>query len=448
MLHRVFLPQLGQTMEEGTIERWHKKEGDQVKKGEVLFELTTDKATLEVEAVAEGVVKKLLVAQGQSVAVNELIAVIGDPEDELTDDILAAEPAPVTASAAEHAPVGGQAAAAPVVAAAASVALQPTPETIFASPRARKVARELSIPVEVLAGSGPGGRVVEQDVLAYGEKLGAVRCTPAAKVAAYEAGVSLVDLAAASPGGRLTKEDVAEAVKTGAGRRAAPAPGQRVPLSPMRHTIAQRMTMSKQTVPHFYLVGDAMMRAAGEYARELTESTGQKITITTLIIKAVGIALKRHPRVNGRFDGDAAVLNAACNVGVAVAVEDGLFVPVVKDADRKGLAQISTELRELAGLARQGKLIPEQYEGGSVTLSNLGMFGVDYFIPIINPPESCIVGIGRIKDEAIVSDGGIRIEPVMKISISADHRIVDGLQTAQFFSTLKELLENPVELGS
>jgi len=218
-------------------------------------------------------------------------------------------------------------------------------------------------------------------------------------------------------------------------------------LSPMRRTIAVRMTQSKQTVPHFYLMGDVMMGAAMAYAARASESLGAKVTLTTLLVKAVGLALHQNPRMNARFDGDGIVLNAQCNVGVAVAVEGGLFVPVLKEANAKGLAAISTELRALAEAARQGRLIPEQYEGGSITVSNLGMYGVEAFLPIINPPESCIVGVGAVTEKAVVVDGGIRVEPVMKLSVSADHRAVDGVVAAEFFRTLKSLLEEPSQIG-
>ncbi len=442
MLTRVFLPQLGQTMEEGTIEKWHKQEGERVEKGDVLFELTTDKATLEVEAVADGVLKMVLVPEGETAPVNTLVGVIGGEEEELTEEFLAeadeaAPSAPATDVAAPKEET--EPTVAPVEHAA-------TPAQQLASPRARKVAEELKVPVAVLQGSGPEGRVIERDVLAYAEKLDEVSVTPAAHELACQEGVDLVAVAAAIPGRRATVEDVEEAVRSGAGTRPA-GEGQRIPFTAMRNTIAHRMTTSKQQVPHFYLTGEILMRDAQKHAKTVAESSGQRVTVTAMLIKAVALGLQRHPRINARFDGDAAVLNSRCNVGVAVAVDDGLFVPVVKHADSKSLPQIAVELRDLAETARAGKLIPEQYEGGSITVSNLGMFGVDAFIPIINPPEACIIGVGRIKEDAIVADGGIRIESVMQISISADHRVVNGLEAAEFFRTIKELLEAPDQIG-
>jgi pyruvate dehydrogenase E2 component (dihydrolipoamide acetyltransferase) len=457
MLHRVFLPQLGQTMEEGTIEKWHKQEGDTVAKGEVLYELTTDKATLEVEAFAAGVVKKILADEGRTLPVNQLIAVIGDADDEVPEEFLQAQPAPpaaepgaaggASAASAPSAPAAGAPSAVGTAVAEAPPAAAPAADRLFASPRARKVAGELRVPVSALRGTGPQGRVVERDVLTYAEALEDVRHTPAAAALAYEMGVSLLEVATTAEGHRITKDDVQAAVSAGLVR---PAAGvlteERVAFTPMRKTIAQRMAAAKQSVPHFYLIGDISMGPARDLLRRM-KAEGRRATVTALLIKAVGIALREHPRVNARFDGDGVILNRGRDVGVAVAVEDGLFVPVVRGADVKDLQAISRELRSLAETARDGKLIPEQYEGGSITISNLGMFGVDYFLPIINEPQSCIIGVGQITDQVVVRDGGIRVEQVMKISLSADHRVIDGALCATFFQTLREILEDPSALA-
>ncbi len=443
MLHRVLLPQLGQTMEEGTIEKWHKREGDRVQKGEVLYELTTDKATLEVEAFAEGVLKKILVEEGRTVPVNDLIAVIGDEEDDLPEDLSA-----FRAEVAAPRPGEGVTAASPTVGPAVAEREASPPGRAFASPRARKVAEERHVPLAALAGSGPGGRIVERDVHAYLADLEGVRFTPSAARLAQEAGVDLGRVAEKTGDRRVRKEDVLAAVESGLAGRPLPAPGERVPFTPMRRTIAERMTASKQTVPHFYLVGQVNMRAAMRLRAEMSEAGQDKPTVTALLVKAVALALRDHPRINARLDGDAVVLNRGCNVGVAVAVEDGLFVPVVRNAEAKSLATISAELKSLAETARAGKLIPEQYEGGSVTISNLGTYGVDYFLPIINPPETCIIGVGAIADQVIPRDGSFFVEPIMKVSLSADHRIVDGAEAAEFFQTLKGLLEEPSRLGA
>jgi len=442
MLQEVVLPQLGQTMEEGTIEKWHKAEGERIKKGEILFELTTDKATLEVESFVEGVVKKILVEEGQTVAVNELIAIVGDEEDELPEDIETLKQKARKPSAPPEGPVQpAEAAEEPEAATEGYEPEAPGPKgRIFASPRARKIAREKHVPLSVLRGTGPGGRIVQRDVLSYIERLEGVRHTPAARLLAYEKGVDLLAIKPAVEGGRITKEDVLRAAQAPAGA------GRTVPLSPMRHTIARRMTVAKQTVPHFYLIGQVVMRKVLELRAGLNTS-GTEVSLTALLVKAAALALKDNPKVNARFEKDHITYNERVNVGVAVAVEDGLFVPVIRDADAKKLEEISSELKQLVQTARQGKLIPEQYEGGSLTLSNLGMFGVDYFLPIINPPESCIIGIGQIADAVVVRDGAIAIEPVMKVSLSADHRVIDGAEAAKFFQTFREALENPERLG-
>jgi pyruvate dehydrogenase E2 component (dihydrolipoamide acetyltransferase) len=443
MLKRVFLPQLGQTMEEGTVEKWHKAEGEQVRKGEVLYELTTDKATLEVEAFASGVLKKILVEEGRTVPVNELIAVLGDEGDELPDDLseLRGGAAPAAAAEAQDAAI---AAARPAEAQAAPEAA-PGQGRAFASPRARKVAEELKVPLEALRGSGPGGRVVERDVTDYAARLAETPHTPTAAALAHAEGLDLLQVAAGVDG-RVRRADVEAAVAAGGGRREGAA--ERIPLSAIRHTIAERMTASKRDVPHFYLVGDVAMGAALALLREL-ERQGRKATVTALLVKAVGLVLAEHPRMNARFDGDAVVLNAERNVGVAVAVEDGLFVPVIRRADAKDLPAISAELRSLAEAAREGRLIPGQYEGGSITVSNLGMFGVTSFLPIINPPEACIIGVGAIANRVVATEeGGMRVEPMMSVSLSADHRVTDGAEAARFFQTLKGLLEAPGPLAA
>lgn len=442
MLHRVVLPQLGQTMEEGTVERWHKREGESVRKGEVLYELTTDKATLEVEAFVDGVLKRVLVEEGQTVPVNELIAIIGGEDDELPEDL--SELAPSRPAVGEVALEANEGEAR--VSSAEAVAARP--KGVAASPRARKMAREKKVPLEVLRSSGPGGRVVERDVLDYLASLEGLRFAPAAAARAYQLGVSLPEVAAGVGNRRIRTADVEAAAQSGErGAVAALATDGRLPLTPMRRTIADRMTSAKQTVPHFYLVGEVMMRAATEFL-ERSGPRAEGTTPTALLVKAVALALKKHPRVNARFDGDAVALNSECNVGVAVAVKDGLFVPVIRHADTKGPDEISSELKSLAEVARAGKLTPDQYEGGSITVSNLGMYGISYFLPIINPPESCIVGVGEIKDRPVARGGGVRVEPMMELSLSVDHRVIDGAEAAEFFRSLRNLLETPETLAT
>jgi pyruvate dehydrogenase E2 component (dihydrolipoamide acetyltransferase) len=261
---------------------------------------------------------------------------------------------------------------------------------------------------------------------------------------AFQEGVSLVEVAGVSGEGRITEQDVRQAVESGKVRPAAPGGGvQTVELSPMRRTIAERMTASKQNVPHFYLVGSVLVRDAMAFLDGYCQEHDAKVTVTAVIVKAMGMALSEHPAMNASFEDQSLTMHSGCNVGVAVSVDDGLFVPVVRDADGKSLVQIAADIRSLAKAAREGKLRPEQYEGGSVTVSNLGMFGVDFFQPIINPPESAILGVGTIKDQVVAVDGGIRIEPVCTLSLAADHRVVDGVAAAKFFRTVRELIADP-----
>ncbi len=463
MLQKVILPQLGQTMEEGTIEKWHKKEGDTVSKGDVLFDLTTDKATLEVEAFAEGILKVILVEEGATVPVNDLVAIVGDEQDKVPEDLssLAEEDGESDDSALldgdgsseddiaekQKATAGASGKAQTVESPDAGTGVSPQQtERLFISPRARKIAEENHVAAEALRGrgSGPDGRIVEKDVRKYLKLLdaGDVKYTPAAKEVAFAEGLDILTVEP-EDAVRITKKDVLNAKDKGKDVLQ----GETVELNAMRKTIAQRMTHSKQNIPHFYLVGDVHMSSALDMRKELNESgEDQHITITDMIIKTAAIALEKHPRMNASFDNNTLIVKKEINIGVAVAVDDGLFVPVIHNAAEKSLYEISTELKSLAKKSREGTLLPEQYEGGCVTISNLGAYGIDYFLPIINPPESCIIGIGAVKEEIVVKDGNMRIEPVMKVSVSADHRVTDGAAAADFFKTFCEILKSPKHL--
>jgi len=443
MLEKIVLPKLGQTMEEGTIETWHKSEGDTVEKGEVLFDLTTDKATLEVESFVEGELKKILVSEGETVPVNELVAVVGDEDDTVPDDVAAlqkqlGEDTTQAAGGAEEeeTPAASSTAGETTDASATATSGGATErERLFASPRAEKIAEEQEVPLQAIEGSGPNGRIIERDVRNYIERLEELSYTPTAKKEAYNRGVSLVD-AAVGVEDRVTKDAVLDMAEGGE---------EILPMSAMRETIANRMTRSKQEVPHYYLVGRVRMKSATSLREKLNEGSND-ISMTSLLVRAAGLALQKEPRVNVRYEDDTVKRNAAANVGVAVAVEDGLFVPVVKNVPSKSLKQVSEELEELVDQARDKSLTPEQYEGGSVTISNLGMYGVDYFLPIINQPESCILGIGRMDDTVVARDGAIAIEPVMRVSLSGDHRAIDGVHGAQYFQAFKETLEEAENL--
>ncbi|MFH0964122.1 MAG: dihydrolipoamide acetyltransferase family protein [Planctomycetota bacterium] len=442
-MKKIFLPKLGQTMEEAGIEKWHVKEGDTVASGDVIAEITTDKATLEVQSFHAGTVRKILTPAGATVPVGTVIALVGAPDEPVTDDLLAAAPAALKASAEKTVPEAGAAAGAPpAIAVSAGRAGR-----IFASPRAKRLAEAEGIPLAVLRGSGPDGRIVEADVLAYREKLAGLRLAPLAKKLAHERGVDLLALTGSGTDGRILPEDV-EAACAAPRPAAAALAGRREPLSAMRRIVAERMSQSKREVPHYYLTMEIDMTAAVELRAGLNAAGDIKVSFNDLIAKAAAIAVKDVPEVNAKWDGDAILYGKSFNIGIAVGLDAGLIVPVIRDAVGKSLVEIARASADLIARARSKKLTPDEYEGGSITLTNLGMFDVDNFIPVINPGEAVILGIGRIADRPVVINGGIHVRKVMKVTLSGDHRVIDGARAAAFLKAVKDLLEKPDALAS
>jgi len=463
MIQKVLLPKLGQTVETAVIETWRVKEGDAVKKGDILCEITTDKATLEVESYAKGTLLKILAPTGQPLPVNSLIAVVGDPGEAIPAELLAGgvqadvpaaaptapaavTPAPAatpTAPAREPAPVAAkpQPAHTPV-----EIDISAAPGRLFASPRARKLAADEHVPLAAVKGSGPNGRIVEKDVAAYADKVRQIGVTPLARKLAAERGVDVLALAA--EGKKVTRDDVmaAQPVATPAAvTRVVPRAGK-VGLTPMRRIIAERMCQSKRDIPCYYLHMDADMTDLMEARRRFNARGDLRVAINDYIIVACARALAEFPDVNSRWDGDGITYRGECNVGLAVALDAGLIVTVVKNIERKSLAQVAEDSRTLIEKARGKKLLPEEYEGGCMTISNLGTFGVKHFIPIVNPGESCILGLGMIEDRVVVRQGGIHIRKVMTMTLAADHRLVDGAVGAKFLERIRDLLENPTQL--
>ena len=449
MIHKVFMPRFGQTMEEGTIEGWAKEIGDAVSPGDVILEITTDKATLEVEAFVEGVLRKTLAEKGDTVKVGRLIALVGDPDEELPD-VSSDEMAP---QAAAQAPAEQPAPATPALAASASTPAAPAPtpaiasppvvaappERVFASPRARRRAEDELLCINVMAGTGPQGRIVEQDVVDYAAKVAERKVTPVAKAIAFERGIDLLAIQPSGGDGRITKEDVLAAAPAGADRVE--------PLSAMRRVVAQRMLQSKQQVPHYYLMMDMDMTEAVAYRAELNAPGDVKVSFNDLLIKACATAFKDSPDMLATWAGDSVVHKARINVGLAVALDDGLIVPVVKDVDKKDIKQIATESRALIDKARSKRLTPDEYEDGRLTISNLGMMDVDCFIPIINPGEAAILGVGRIAEKVVVIDGGIHVRKMMTVTLSGDHRVIDGAIGATFLQQVKMQMEDPRQIA-
>lgn len=407
------MPKLSDTMTEGVVAEWHKQVGDTVESGELLAEIETDKATMEFESFNDGVLLHIGVQKGETAPVDSLLCIIGEKGEDISALLAEAEAAPAPAEEAAPAPAPAAVAQAPAPAAPAP-APTPTPAPaagaapsangrVKASPLARRLAEEKGVDIAAIAGTGEGGRVVKRDIENF---------TPAA------AGVPALIGAV---------ESYTE-----------------VAVSQMRKTIARRLAESKFTAPHFYLTIDIDMDNAVAARKAVNANDGVRISFNDMVIKAVATALKKHPAVNSSWLGDRIRTNDHVNVGVAVAVEDGLLVPVVRHADLKPMTTISAEVRDFAGCAREKKLQPADWEGSTFTISNLGMFGIEEFTAIINPPDSCIMAVGAIRQEPVVKDGQVVPGNRMKVTLSCDHRVVDGASGAAFLQTFKQHLETPV----
>lgn len=434
MITKMLMPKIGDMMETGLVAKWLKKEGDAVKRGEALLEITTDKATLEVEVFVEGSLLKIMVAEGQEVPVGATLALIGDPSDKIPEDLgQVAGPAPVEQqSAPQETP--GQVAA-------------PEPQKVEkvgeskSSPRARRTAGERGVDLSGVQGTGPGGRIVERDVLATPPASAAEskKATPLAKKISELDGVDLSKVTGTGIDGKITQEDVRSSSKVDSKLEA---------LSPMRRVIAERMSASKREVPHFYLKITVDVGRLTAVREELNEIKGEqsKVSFNDFFVRATALALAQMPKVNSRWADGKVERVKSVHVGVAVSVDDGLMVPVVRDAQLKPVWQISQEVRELAAKARNKKLTPSEYSGGTFTVTNLGMFGIEEFLAIINPPESGILSIGTIQKVPAVVEDRIEVRPVCSLCLSADHRVIDGAEGARFLTLIKKLLEHPTAL--
>ncbi len=419
------MPQLGLTMTEGTVGKWFKQVGEKVAAGEILAEISTDKITNQIEAPADGVLLAVLVPEGGVAPVQSVLAVIGAPGEKI--DAAVAE---VAAAPAQVAPAQAAVAAAPAAAPAAGDG------RVIASPLAKKLAKEQGIDLALVTGTGPGGRVVEQDILAYAARQAAApKASPLAAKIAAETGV---DLTAIAKDSRIMAADVRAAVP-------AQTPDAAVPLAGMRKIIAERMSLSWQTAPHVNLTVEIDMTAAGRLKDTLAAS-GAKASFTEIIVKCAAKALGEFPMVNASLVNGAIVQHDSVNIGVAVALENGLIVPVVKNAAGKTVGQIREDIASLSAKARQGQLGPDDYSGGTFTVTNLGMFGTDHFTPIINPPESAILGVCRVVKRPVVIGDEIVVRPMANLCLSFDHRLVDGALAAKFMSRIRSLMEEPLLL--
>jgi pyruvate dehydrogenase E2 component (dihydrolipoamide acetyltransferase) len=479
------MPQLSDTMKIGVLQKWRKNEGDKVSPGEVLAEVETDKAVMDFEAFDEGVLLKRLITDGASVPVGTPIAIIGKAGEDvakLLEEAKAranvgagagaggakapepAKPAPAAPKAAPApaaAPGNGQAAAAapktaptpapmPKRAPAPAVHAVPAPAAagtkVLASPLARRLATDLGIDLRSVQGTGPGGRIVERDVKAAAEAGSAGSPAPANDWQAAEEApqTSAPRVSSAAP---LPAQIVPE--RRGEARPASAVPAEDVvkPLSMMRRTIAERLLVAKTTVPHFYLTADVDMDAAMDFREQVAQVHGAKLSVNDLVLKACALALRKVPEANASFTEDAIIQHARVDIGMAVAIEDGLITPVIRDADKKTIGQIGTEARELAARGRDRKLRPEEYTHATFSVSNLGMMGIRHFAAIINPPEGAILAVGNVRKLPVVKDGKIVVGQQMSITLSCDHRVIDGALGAKLLQAIVAILEKPISLA-
>ena len=429
MATEILMPALSPTMEEGTLAKWLVKEGDEVKSGDIIAEIETDKATMEFEAVDEGIVGKIVIAEGtEGVKVNSLIAILVEEGEEVP-------------AAGASAPAAAPAAAAPVAAAApaaapATAAPVKDGNRVFASPLARRIAGQKGLDLSAIAGSGPRGRIVKSDVEG---------ATAAPKAAAPAAAATEAPKAAA-PAAAMAQGPSTDAVL----KMYEGTDFEEVKLDGMRKTIAARLTEAKQSVPHFYLRRDIELDDLLAFRAQLNAKLGDrgvKLSVNDFIIKACALALQQIPEANAVWAGDRVLKFKNSDVAVAVAIEGGLFTPVLKNSDSKSLSTLSAEMKDLAKRARDRKLAPHEYQGGSFAISNLGMFGIDNFDAIINPPHSGILAVGAgVKKPVVGADDQIKVATVMSVTLSVDHRVIDGALGAQLLEAIKANLENPIAM--
>lgn len=423
----VRMPKMSDTMEEGVIAQWHKKVGDKVESGELIAEVETDKATMDYESYNDGTVLYLGAAEGEAVKVEGILAIVGEEGADykllLKAEAAGGSTAPVEEAATTEAPA--PAANTPAPAESPAAPLVSENGRLKASPLAKKLAADKGIDIRQVTGTGDGGRIVKKDIENF---------VPAATVAPVVAAAPAKTEAASVP--------APIALPTVVGEESF----EEVRVSQMRKTIAKRLAGSKFQAPHFYLTMEINMDKAIEARKSMNEVSPVKISFNDMVIKAAAAALKQHPAVNSSWLDDKIRINHHIHIGVAVAVEEGLLVPVVRFADNKQLSHISAEVKELGGKAKSKKLQPDEMTGNTFTISNLGMFGIEEFTAIINPPDACIMAVGGIKQTAIVKDGQLAIGNMMKVTLSCDHRAVDGAVGSAFLKTFKGLLEEPVRL--
>ena len=474
MATQVVMPKLSPTMEEGQLSRWLKKEGDAVSMGEPLAEIDTDKATMEMQSLGNGVLRKILIQEGESAPLGQIIAIIGEPEEDISALLAKSQSSPSTVES--KAPVEES-----VEARGEASQTEPASAADVASTQPATVDKPVS-------GDGGGAASTAQPATTHGESQPTAATdngarpqeedgrrlivSPIAARMAAEAGINLRSLTGSGPSGRIIKRDIEEAIKTGQQQQAEPveapsrqlravesaAPAQQSeitgasayrdePMSEMRRVIARRLVTSIGPIPHFFLTTEIEMDKVAELRSSLKELDAElKISVNDIIIKVTAAALIEHPQVNASFQEKTIRYYERADIGVAVAIEDGLITPVIRSADKKSLSQIATEVRELAERARTRRLKPDEYTGATFSISNLGMFGITEFTAVINPPEAAILAVGEMKPVPVVRNGEVQARQIMRVTMSCDHRVIDGATGAKFLQTFKRILENPLYL--
>jgi len=429
MAEVVNMPRLSDTMEEGTVAQWHKKIGDKVEEGDLLAEIETDKATMEFEAFQEGVLLHIGVEEGNTAPVDSILAILGEEGEDISSLLEGGDSSSEEEEAKnkeENKKEDKSEDKKEEISASSESSESSEKETsskesqsdgsrVKASPLARKLAEDKGVDINQVKGSGEGGRIVKRDVDEFKAPSASASSAPQVNMAS----------AGAAPEGMSYDE---------------------VNVSQMRKTIARRLSESKFSAPHFYLTMDIDMDNAIDARKRINAVAPQKISFNDFVIKACAVALKQHPVINSSWAGDTIRRNHEINIGMAVAVDEGLLVPVIRNADQKGLATINTQAKEFAGKARDKKLQPSEWEDNTFTISNLGMFGIEEFTAIINAPDACILAVGGIKQVPVVKDGAVVPGNVMKVTLSCDHRVVDGASGAAFLNTVKDILENPLNM--
>lgn len=442
MAQKIEMPKLSDTMEEGVIAKWNVKEGDSVRSGDVIAEVDTDKATMEVEVFDDGTILKILAKEGDAIPLGGLIAIVGEKGEDISALLDGSDSNVESRSESKDD--------------SDSEDKSESESEVNKQKKGQKKEETDSDSFDPILGDLNGGN--EEDKSDKAKKTDSdsgddrIKVSPLAKKMAEEKGIDLESVKGTGPDGRIVKKDIEEykpAAKTTKREPVATFDSEEsedIKITQMRKAIARRLSESKFTNPHFYETIDINMEQAMIARSKLNEVSDLKISFNDIVVKACAVALRRHPAVNSSWMEDVIRKHGDVNVAVAVAIDDGLMTPVIRNADKKNLRQIGTETRELAGLARDRKLQPEQMEGSTFTISNLGMFGIEEFTAIINPPNACILAVGAIRNVPIVKDGEVVPGHMMKVTLSSDHRIVDGAKAAEFLTTLRQLLENPLSM--